>query len=282
LLASSQTPNGAEAPNNFIMPEPIKKHTKKTMKKGMAIQAEFGPAFWYGFDDLRAVSSGPREVPMPAIPIKCKGAETLGLDELTEFQGELKVLTDENYERLKNEILELGFSEPICVWKDSKKKKNYILNGHQRFRTVTKMVGEGYTLKGVPVSVVMADSFKQAKQKVLALTSQYGTMTKDGLYEFMKGAQMAPEELDRFSFPDIDIPEFKMEFFETHAPEVPEEGKPTSVSFDAYKNAAVKQVVLYYAREDYEKVLLALDAKMDKWKLEDYSQVIWRLLSEAD
>lgn len=67
---------------------------------------------------------------MQKVEIKCKGSTELPLSKLNEFQGDLKELTPVNYEKFKAELLHLGFSEPISVWKN--KEKYYILNGHQR------------------------------------------------------------------------------------------------------------------------------------------------------
>lgn len=50
------------------------------------------------------------------ILIKCTGADAVPVQELNDFQGDLKVLSDENYKKFKNELLLNGFSEPISVW----------------------------------------------------------------------------------------------------------------------------------------------------------------------
>lgn len=150
----------------------------------------------------------------PRIEITCVGAGALPWKELTSFQGELKDLSEDSYNRLKNEILETGFSEPVSVWK-SPDKKVYILNGHQRVRAVGAMEEEGYEIPPLPVSFIQAKDKRQAKRKVLALTSQYGEMTKQGLYEFMNEAGLQIGEVESwFRFPEINLEEFKAEFFE--------------------------------------------------------------------
>ena len=147
---------------------------------------------------------------MPRVEIKCQGATTFPITGLVEFQGNLKTLSKENYEKLKKEITELGFSEPISVWKSD---QNYILNGHQRIRTLLMMMNEGFDIPDIPVSLIEADSIKEAKKKVLALTSQYGQMTNDGLYEFLINSDIRPEEIVDTRFPEINMEEFLQEFF---------------------------------------------------------------------
>lgn len=146
------------------------------------------------------------------IKIACKGAESMDPKDLEPFQGNLKDLHDEDFDRLKGEILEQGFSEPISVWQND--GKNYVLNGHQRLRVVMRMIEDGYKCPKLPVSLIFADTFKQARKKVLALTSQYGRLTGQGLYEFAQSSELTPEEIEKcYRFPEINLNSWKIEFF---------------------------------------------------------------------
>lgn len=138
------------------------------------------------------------------IKIECKGAGELSLDEIEPFQGELKNLTDANYKKLKNEIIELGFSSPIHIWK--KGKKNFILDGHQRYTTLRRMRDSGYQLTKVPVVFVEAKTYKEASDKVLAFTSSYGEMTEDSLKNFIMESNLnAKKSLANCNFPTVNI-----------------------------------------------------------------------------
>lgn len=137
----------------------------------------------------------------------------IDITELSEFQGNLKDLSSENYVKLKNEILELGFSFVIHAWKND--GKLYILDGHQRTRTLMKMREEGFTVPKIPVVLVQADDYKQAKKKVLAGTSQFGEMTGQGLYEFIGESGLDWRDVIRENrFPEIDPVKFVEEFFD--------------------------------------------------------------------
>jgi len=72
-----------------------------------------------------------------SVEIKCQGAMTTSVANLKDFQGDLKDLSKLNYEKLKNEILTLGFSEPVSAWKAP--DGLFILNGHQRIRVLKQM-----------------------------------------------------------------------------------------------------------------------------------------------
>lgn len=134
------------------------------------------------------------------VVVKCKGAGIADITELHEFQSDLKELSVINAAKLRGEILNLGFSDPFSVWIDSKKTK-YVLNGHQRLKVLQKMREEGYKIPKLPFTVVEADDWRQAKLKVLALTSQYGEITPEGLGAFMQEAGIKLSEIDeRFAF----------------------------------------------------------------------------------
>lgn len=151
---------------------------------------------------------------MPEIKISCTGATHIDYTELVPFQGNLKELSKANYAKLRKEILELGFSEPISVWKND--GKYYVLNGHQRLRTIRELVeSEHYTCPPLPVNLVEASDIKEAKKKILALTSQYGKITDQGLYEFLNESSIDITEAEEsFSFPEIDFKDFKDEYFD--------------------------------------------------------------------
>ena len=137
-----------------------------------------------------------------AVSIRCKGASEIRLEELIAFQGNLKDLSEENYNKFKNVILTQGFSEAISVWQNE--GKNHILNGHQRLRVLQGLQAEGYFVPPIPVTIVMADNEKEAREKVLTLTSQYGEVTDTGLYEYMTMSGIDVSFLENVRLVEID------------------------------------------------------------------------------
>jgi ParB-like chromosome segregation protein Spo0J len=159
-----------------------------------------------------------------SIRIACEGARTLPIATLKEFQGELKSLSADNFERLKKEIIERGFSAPFFVWQND--QTNYLLDGHQRFRTLKAMAKEGYEIPDLPVVLIDAKNKKEAKHKLLSYASQYGKIETQGLYEFSGDADFTLEELkDNFSFPDVDFEKFEAEFFDLNYDDVKDAGE---------------------------------------------------------
>lgn len=155
--------------------------------------------------------------------VTCQGADTLEIDKLLEFQGNLKALPYDNYQLLRDSILELGISFPFHVWKE--RNKRWIIDAHQRFKTLKRMRDEEkYVIPKIPVVWVQAKDRREAAKKVLAATSQYGVMSTDGLHKFL-----TEHEIDlsfvgsHYNFPEIDLERFTKAYY------LPE----TEVSFTA-------------------------------------------------
>ena len=157
---------------------------------------------------------------METIRIECQGADSAPYDKLIETQGELKTLKRDQYEKLRNRIVADGFSEPILVWK--KKGKLQIVNGHQRLRTVKKMVEEeNYQAPDLPISYVDAKDENQLRRKVLAMASQFGQFDGQGLHDFLEDSDIDYEELSgAFEFAGLDIGKYLDEF---HSDDIPDE-----------------------------------------------------------
>lgn len=105
---------------------------------------------------------------------------TASVEELEASQGDLKFLSDENYKKLKKNIEKNGFDVPVYVWVDDEGTK-WLLDGHARKEVLTK---EGW-LEPIPYLVIKAKDRKQAMQRLLEITSQYNTITQEGIDEFI-------------------------------------------------------------------------------------------------
>lgn len=135
------------------------------------------------------------------------GLEFHKYDELVPIQGNLKSLTDKNYEKLKHKLISLKFSEPIGIWKSD--GCLYILSGTQRWRTVKTMVEkEGYEPPDLPCFVVEAADRTEAKNKILSLCCQYGEINELELYEFMQDIEWDAKEFTTLNIPKLDTDSF--------------------------------------------------------------------------
>ena len=106
---------------------------------------------------------------------------TVDIDELTDFQGDVKVIRQENLDRLRRSIATHGFIVPMFVWRKTAKSKTYVIDGHQRLKALQQMRDEGEEVPPVPIEFIPATSRKDAATKLLAITSQFGEFDVDNL-----------------------------------------------------------------------------------------------------
>ena len=143
----------------------------------------------------------------PSIKINCKGAINVRLDKLTQLQGELKELSEASFRKLKTSILKNGITFPLFIWQDN--GTNFILDGTQRDRVLRKLAAEGYDIPPLPCAIITAKDKREACEKILLISSQYGKMTNESLYEFISKNDLGFLELEEM----LDLPQIKLEEF---------------------------------------------------------------------
>jgi hypothetical protein len=213
------------------------------------------------------------------IRIACEGAAQLELDSLQPFQGDLKELSNEAYESLKNEILKTGFAFPFHVWRDG--GINHLVGGHQRLRVLQKLKGLGYTVPALPVVYVDADDYAAAKRRVLQDASQYGRVSGEGLKQFVLDAGIDLADLvANFKLPDFSFPEFAGEFFPK--PADPNDVGAPAAPIDPGRSMSndVKMVQLYFDAPTHEKFSGYCRALGERFKTDNLTDTIFRSLEE--
>lgn len=133
------------------------------------------------------------------IKITCEYQKLALIEDLKDFQGKLKIITRKNVQKLKKLLKKYGFSFPVFVW------NNYILDGHQRIKATQEMLEKGWTIEGIPVVEIHARDEHEAAEKLLAVTSQYGEATDDGLAEFIRQYDVSLDTIKDFDVPDVDL-----------------------------------------------------------------------------
>lgn len=141
------------------------------------------------------------------LKITCGSIELHDIDELQEFQGNLKELYKDNAEKLWRQMLKNGFADPFLIWENDGRLN--IISGHQRKRVLSIRREEGWEIPKVPCIPVQCADTKTAKELILACISQYGKVTDEGLYEFMVENELDPDLLKL----DFDLPNLDVDYF---------------------------------------------------------------------
>lgn len=222
---------------------------------------------------------------MKSIKIACDTKLRIPFSELHWLQGELKSMSRDDFALLKQKIEAKGFTFALHVWRGDDDKW-WIVDGHGRQGVIKHLVDiDGYDCPNLPCVQVEAASLEAAKDLILDSSSIYHRVTKQGLYEFLNGMGLeGVEMLDRLgevNIPDISLPEFKMEFFDS-----PESGgvqvdqNLINEALDKFNNNTIKQIVLYYPNKEYSEIISKMDSLSGELGAEDFSQLIWRLVDE--
>lgn len=124
---------------------------------------------------------------------------SLTLDQMEDFQGNIKTLDQKGYDRLKKSIIKNGIIAPFTVWDDHDIYR--LLNGNQTKKILLEMqqLKAEYNMpERFPVIIVTAETEKEAWDIWTSITSQYGRFNKSALKEKIK-------ELSDYQFMDNEI-----------------------------------------------------------------------------
>ena len=120
---------------------------------------------------------------MQKILIKCNTDSVCNFHDLKDFQGDLKIRTEKDIEKIKNSLKKHGFAFPFFVWKNN--DTNYVLDGHGRLAALEVLEADGWEIPELPIIFVNCKSEKEAKDLLLRLNSQYGKMSKGSVLSFV-------------------------------------------------------------------------------------------------
>lgn len=166
---------------------------------------------------------------MRYIPITCdpdRRLRRVPLGDLVRFQGDFKSLHADQYAKLKRSIEDKGFFAPVFVWQDQ------ILDGHQRLNVLER---ENWDIDGgVPVVEIEAADEKDAAEKLLLLSSTYGKVDGQGLYEFTADKGVDLREFDLPDLPDFDVGEY-LDEYHGEVPDFGEVGEDEQGKLDEQK-----------------------------------------------
>jgi len=131
------------------------------------------------------------------IRITCETLHTLTLEELTEFQGGLKIRDESDIEKIQKSITDYGFATPFFIWRNG--ATNYVLDGHGRVKALQAMQQAGEIIPPLPVVYVDCKDESAAKNLLLRICSTYGKITAESVIDFLDGLEI---NLDEIKLPD--------------------------------------------------------------------------------
>ena len=202
------------------------------------------------------------------IKVECESTKRMTVEELSEFQGDLKTLSNKAYNKLRDSIKSYGFKFPLFVWKG----KNKLLDGHQRLRVIKN---ENFEIEGgIPVIEIDAENEKEAAELVLLSSSAYGEETQEGLYEFTFKNNVDIQNWDLLELPRIDNQKFREAFFDGFAPD--EQGE-----FNEDGEQLYTRTITAPTYEPKEETPPEINTLYDKTKTDELLEEIKQLASDG-
>jgi DNA modification methylase len=133
--------------------------------------------------------------------ITCKTADALDIDDLTEFQDDIKNRSFNDIQKIMLSIERLGFSFPFYVWRSA--GKNFVLDGHGRLAALKYMREQkDEAIPALPVVYIDARDEKQAKEKLLQCNSRYGVFYLSKIKDWLGDFDFDPTKI---KIPDISL-----------------------------------------------------------------------------
>lgn len=127
------------------------------------------------------------------------------------IQANLKELTKQDYDKLRESLIQNNFMMPFTVWQDG--DTLWILDGHHRQKVLQTLMADGYTIpERLPANFIECKDKHDAAKKVLIYSSIYAKITDDGLYELISQNEIDFEEVKKL----IDLPNVNLDYFEEY------------------------------------------------------------------
>lgn len=145
-----------------------------------------------------------------AISIKVQASQYVDYKELNHFQGDLKSISKEKFQDLKDSLIKEGLPLALHIWIDNNGKK-WTLDGHHRVLAFKALESEGYFIPPIPVNIVEAKSKKEAAKIVMIANSRHARMDETSLSNFMIEMDLQLPEIELLDLIDIDMGQFDLD-----------------------------------------------------------------------
>lgn len=144
------------------------------------------------------------------IQIKCEAKSYYQLDDLNHFQGKLKSIDKDRFDKLKKSLIRDGLPIGFHVWID-KKNKVWTIDGHHRVLALKALRDDGYDIPSLPCVIVQANNKKEAAKAVLINNSKYAKINQESLSDFMIDFELNIDDLNFLDLPDLNMDDFGLD-----------------------------------------------------------------------
>ena len=140
----------------------------------------------------------------------------LKINDITPYEKNAKIHTEEQIEQIKKSIQEFGMNDPVAVWGD----KNTIVEGHGRLEALKQL---GYT----EVDCIRLDHLTDEERKAYTLAHNKINMNTGFDIDLLDEELDSIEDIDMSEFGFLDNEEVNLDDFFTETEESKKEEKET-------------------------------------------------------
>jgi hypothetical protein len=117
----------------------------------------------------------------------------------------LKRITEKNFNKLKQSMIDNGFVDALKVWDDG--KKLWMLDGKHRKMALLDLENQGYEVpQFLSAQFIDCNNRKEAAELVLVFSSSYADIDESGLIEYINIESLDPDQLGlRIEIPTIEF-----------------------------------------------------------------------------
>jgi ParB-like chromosome segregation protein Spo0J len=186
--------------------------------------------------------------------------EQVKISELKPAEYNPRQMTKDQAEDLRKSLKKYGFVDPIIV-NSNPERNNIIIGGHQRVN-VAKQMG----IEEVPIFYIDLSEDKE-KELNLRLNKNLGEWDYDIL----------ANNFDIETLMDVGFSEGQLGLTDQEYESKDEDD--LSKTLDSYLDGNIKQVVLFFSAEDFDKVIPRLEKIMESEELDNHTEVFLNLLN---
>lgn len=178
-------------------------------------------------------------------------------------------ITPEGLARLKRQIKKLGVYKPLLVNQD-----NIVLGGNMRLKAF-KDLG----IEDIWVTPVETKNEQEMLEYALSDNDRAGFYNEKAITDM--ALEMPDLKLDDFALDlgkSTDLQNIVDSFNEANNGERDEDIDPTAKDLETYKSGMIKQIVLYFSGEDFDKIFPRLAAVVAELGIQNNSEAVVKLL----
>ena len=215
--------------------------------------------------------------------MKAIDSKRVPISEVKNWEKNPRNITDADRERLARQLKKLGQFKPLIAVQQKKEKVYTIIGGNMRLEAITLLNKQGVEgFEDVWISLVEVKDDREMLEIALADNDRAGHYDEALLVPLVK--QYADFDMEDFHIDtaytvgiDSVVNRYDMADVRARGDSGPEDVDSTEAKKDAFDQATIKQIVLYFGTAEYKKYIDKFEKYMELFGVESNTEVVMKL-----